>query len=81
MLMRVGCGGRALRWRCIGVLVFALGLSGLGRRRSMLALLRNRAVSLTVLSRHGAHHGVVMGAMHVMAHAGAAAQAERHGQC
>jgi len=80
MLMRVGGNWRALRWRRIGVLMLALCLSGGRRRWRMFALLGAWTVRLTMLSRHGAHHAIVMGAMHAMAHAGAAAEAKRQSQ-
>lgn len=80
MLMWAGGDWRAFRWPRIGVLMLALCLSGGRRRGPMLALLRAWAVRLTMLSRHGAHHAIVMRAIHAMAHAGAAAQAEPHRQ-
>lgn len=80
MLMRVGGNWRALRWRRIGVLMLALCLSGGRRRWRMFALLGAWTVRLTMLSRHGAHHAIVMGAMHAMAHAGAAAEVKRQSQ-
>jgi len=43
----------------------------------MLALLGPRAVRLAVLSRHRAHHAIMMRAMHVVTSIGAGAEAER----